>query len=208
MTKKETIAIMAMLKASYPRYYADMGAEDVETAINLWYTMLKEYDGKIVGQAVKSVIATSKYPPTVAEVLEKIKLITGKEEMTEMEAWSYISKAVSNSTYHALEEWEKLPEQLQKVVSPDLLRSWAVIEGDDVQTVIQSNFLRTFRAKEKRRKDIESLPSSAKDLMLECSKRFDMNAIEAKQPETGLTAPYFNQNISRHIIYRSEEETL
>ena len=195
MTKKETIAIMAMLKASYPRYYSDMGAEDIETAINLWYTMLKDYDGKIVGQAVKSVIATNKYPPTVAEVLEKIKLITGKEEMTEMEAWSYISKAVSNSTYHALEEWEKLPEQLQKAVSPDLLRSWAMIEGDDVQTIIQSNFLKTFRANEKHRKDIESLPSSAKELMLECSKRLDMNAIVDKRPESVLTASYSNTNL-------------
>lgn len=195
MTKKETIAIMAMLKASYPRYYGDMGAEDIETAINLWYTMLKDYDGKIVYQAVKAVIATNKYPPTVAEVLEKIKLITGKEEMTEMEAWSYISKAVSNSTYHALEEWEKLPEQLQKAVSPDLLRSWATIEGDDVQTIIQSHFLKTFRANEKRRKDIESLPSSAKELMLECSKRLDMNAIDNKRAENTLIAPYSNINL-------------
>lgn len=198
MTKKETIAIMAMLKASYPRYYGDMGAEDIETAINLWYTMLKDYDGKIVGQAVKSVIATNKYPPTVAEVLEKIKLITGKEDMTEMKAWSYISKAVSNSTYHALEEWEKLPEQLQKAVSPDLLRSWATIEGEDVQTIIQLHFLKTFRANEKRRKDIESLPSSAKELMLECSKRLDMNAIEDKQPKNTSQAVYSNQNISRY----------
>lgn len=204
MTKKETIAIMALLKASYPRYYSDMDAEDIENVINLWYTMLKDYDGKIVGQAVKSVIATNKYPPTVAEVLEKIKLITGKEEMTEMEAWSYISKAVSNSTYHALEEWEKLPEQLQKAVSPDLLRSWAMIEGDDVQTIIQSNFLKTFRANEKRRKDIESLPSSAKELMLECSKRLDMNAIEDKQPKNISQAVYSNQNISRYIIERPE----
>ena len=124
--------------------------------------------------------------------------------MTEMEAWSYISKAVSNSTYHALEEWEKLPEQLQKAVSPDLLRSWAMIEGDDVQTIIQSNFLKTFRANEKRRKDIESLPSSAKELMLECSKRLDMNAIEDKQPKNISQAVYSNQNISRYIIERPE----
>lgn len=165
MTKAEVAKIMTVLQVAYPRYYAGQSEEEKRQAISLWHMMLEEHSYELVQQAVKSVIATNKFPPTVAEVIEKISFLKSSGGMTELEAWGYVSKAIRASTYRAQEEWEKLPEELQKIVSPDLLRSWAMVEGDDVETVLQSNFLRTFRVAQERQKTYAAVPKEVKIFM-------------------------------------------
>ena len=158
----ETAMIMAVLKAAYPRYYATQTEEDSRQAAKLWSSMFEDYTYAEVAPAVKAVIATSKFPPTVADIIEKIRGFRG-EEMSELEAWSYISRAIRNSRYHAREEWEALPESLQRVVTPDLLKGWAMIEAEDVETVIQSHFNRTYRTAQARQREMDMLPSSVKN---------------------------------------------
>lgn len=161
MKTSETAMIMAVLKAAYPRYYATQTEEESRQATKLWSSMLEDYTYAEVAPAVKAVIATSKFPPTVADIIEKIRGFQG-EGMSELEAWGYISRAIRNSTYHSREEWEALPESLQRVVTPDLLKGWAMIESEDVETVIQSHFNRTYRTAKARQKEVDMLPSSVK----------------------------------------------
>lgn len=165
MTKAEVAKVMTVLQVVYPRYYAGQSEEEKRQAVSLWHMMLEEHPYELVQQAVKSVIATNKFPPTVAEVIEKIGLLKSSGGMTELEAWGYISKAIRASTYRAQEEWEKLPAELQRIVSPDLLRSWAMVEGDNVETVLQSNFLRTFRAAQERQRTYDAVPREVKIFM-------------------------------------------
>lgn len=165
MTKAEVSKIMTVLQVAYPRYYAGQSEEEKRQAVSLWHMMLEEYPYELVQQAVKSVIATNKFPPTVAEVIEKIGFLKSSGGMTELEAWGYVSKAIRASAYRAQEEWEKLPAELQRIVSPDLLRSWAMVEGDNVETVLQSNFLRTFRAAQERQKTYDAVPKEVKIFM-------------------------------------------
>jgi len=165
LTKTETAKIMAVLQGNYPRYYAGMDLETKRQAANLWADMLGEYPYELVMRATEAVIAANKFPPTVAEVIEKINAIKNGPGMTELEAWGYVSRAVRSSAYHAREEWEKLPEDLRRIVSPDLLRSWAMVEADNAETVLQSNFLRTFREAQARRKAYDALPGSVKAYM-------------------------------------------
>lgn len=163
MNKTETAKIMSVLSVTYPNFYAGFSVEKKEQALDIWHVVLEDYPYALVQQAVKAVITSSKFPPTPAEIIEQIKFIQKEPEMTEVEAWGYISKAIKNSTYRAAEEWEKLPEVLKKIVSPDLLRSWSTIKADDVETVIHSNFLRTFREVQARDKKYDLLPNSVKD---------------------------------------------
>ena len=163
MDKKQTIQMMGLIRASYTKYYAVASEQEIDDIVMLWFTMLKEHDFLLVGQAVKAVIATNKFPPTVAEVIEKINDLKFGESMSELQAWAYISKAIRNSTYHAQEEWEKLPEQLRTIVTPYLLKSWAGMDGEDAETVLQSNFMRIFRAKTERQKQYTALPQSVKE---------------------------------------------
>jgi hypothetical protein len=81
----ETTKIMAVIEVAYPRYYVNTSLEEKKRAAALWASMLADYSYEIVNGAVKALIATNKYPPTIADVTEKIQLLTQKKEMTELE---------------------------------------------------------------------------------------------------------------------------
>lgn len=72
MTKEETIKIMAILKAAYPTYYKDQTKEEAAMSVGVWQATLIEYDYKSVSAAIKEIIKTMKYPPSIAEIIDKI----------------------------------------------------------------------------------------------------------------------------------------
>jgi hypothetical protein len=112
------------------------------------------------------------FPPAIGQIKERIRLITQPEEMTEQEAWTFVSKALRNSIYGSEEEFAKLPPEVRAVVhDPGQLRQWARSPDDTVQTVIASNFMRSFRAKQKATKEYMALPTEVKRLMISAGYR-------------------------------------
>lgn len=179
MTREETKAILAVLKAAYPNFYKDMTKEDAKNTVDLWATMFADEKPQIVIEAVKSLICTLKYPPTIADVKEKIALITQPPAMTEIEAWDMVRRAISY--YHANEAFTNLPPILQKIVgSPNQLREWALMDVETVNSVIQSNFMRSFRAKVAQEKEQSMLPESTKRLIHQITSGMDVNALPEK----------------------------
>jgi len=176
MTREETKAILAVLKAGYPNFYKDMTKEDAKNTVDLWATMFADEKPQIVIEAVKSLICTLKYPPTIADVKEKIALITQPPAMTEMEAWQIVRKAISY--YNAEENFINLPPEIQKVVgSPNMLRQWAQMEAETVDSVIQSNFMRSYKARVAHEKEYAMLPASTRNLIRELAAKMNMKAI-------------------------------
>lgn len=170
MTKVETMSIMAVLKEAYPHYYRDKTREELSQTVNLWAEMFASDPAQIVTESVKALICTLKFPPTIADVKEKIRLITQPETMTEMEAWGKVLSAIQSSNYHAQDNFYRLPPVIQKIVgSPNQLREWAMMESDVTNSVIQSNFMRSYKARVAQEKEYEALPDSTKNLMLNLS---------------------------------------
>lgn len=177
MTRQEAIKIMTILKTAYPNFYKDYSKEELNAAIDLWATMFVDEHPKIVTEAVKALICTHKYPPTIADIKEKIATITRPQEMTEMEAWQKVKAAISY--YNAAENFDKLPPTLQKIVgSPNQLREWAVMDSGVVNSVIQSNFMRSYKAKSAQKKEYEMLPNSTKQLIEGLATKMEFKAIE------------------------------
>ncbi len=173
MTREETKAILAVLKAGYPNFYKDMTKEDAKNTVDLWATMFADDSARLVTEAVKSLICTLKYPPTIADVKEKIALITQPLAMTEMEAWDMVRRAISY--YHANEAFTNLPPMLQKIVgSPNRLREWAMMDSETVDSVIQSNFMRSYKAKVAQEKEYAMLPSSTKQLIAGLAQKYSL----------------------------------
>lgn len=171
MTKQETMKILSIFKVTYPNFYKN--TDDVEVAVNIWAMMLEDDNYKLVLEAVKSLMCTLKYPPTIADVKEKINLITAPTEMTELEAWGKVRKAIGY--YNCQERFDNLEPTLQKLVgNPNQLREWSLLEQEQVNTVIQSNFMRSYKARVSQDKQLKMLPNSTKDFMLEFSEKFKM----------------------------------
>lgn len=167
MDRTETLAIMSVLKAAYPSYYRDMRRTEAESVVSLWQELFSGDDYAVVAAAVKGLIATKQdsFPPPIGAVKAKVRQITTPNEMTEQEAWTYIAKALRNSSYHAEEEFAALPPILQDVVHvPQQLREWARMDEATVQSVVASNLQRSFRAKAQSRRDFEALPKDVQAL--------------------------------------------
>ena len=75
MTKKEAVQILAILKAAYPASYNGMTKEEASGTVSVWAMQFADMPVDIVMMAIHKAIATNKFPPTVAEVREKIKAV-------------------------------------------------------------------------------------------------------------------------------------
>lgn len=75
MTKKEALQILAILKAAYPSSYNNMTKEEASGTVAIWSMQFADMPVDIVMMAIHKLISTSKFPPSVAEVKDKIKSI-------------------------------------------------------------------------------------------------------------------------------------
>lgn len=73
MTKDESIKILAVLKTAYPNGYKSTNEEEIIGIINLWCSQFSDIPYWLVSMAVNNCISSSKYPPSIFEVKEKIK---------------------------------------------------------------------------------------------------------------------------------------
>lgn len=173
MTRDETINILMMIQAAYPSFKVP----DKTIAVNTWYTLLSEYKYNQVGASLKRYIQTNKngFAPSIGQIIDGISEIFSEDEenISEMEAWMLVQKAIRNSTYHADEEFDKLPRIIQKAVShPRQLQEWAMMENVDGRAwnVMQSNFMRTYRAEVEKEKEMRKLSPDLLELMSQNSK--------------------------------------
>lgn len=164
MTREETKSILAVLKAGYPNFYKDLNKSDAEMIVNLWATMFASEPAQIVSEAVKALMCSLKWPPTIADVKEKIELLTQPPQLTEQEAWNIVKKAMNTSDF--VESFNKLPPLIQKLIgSPSNLKQMAFSESD--VNVMASNFMRSYKAKSAHEREYTRLPESSKHLMAE-----------------------------------------
>ena len=160
MTKAEFSILAKAMKAVYsdPKFIADTDA------MMVWYELLKDIQYELCQAAIHKYMSTNKFPPTIADIRQLATEISTPEVLNEMEAWSLVYKAICNSAYHAKEEFDKLPKECQKAVgNPAILREWAGLEVSEVNTVIQSNFMRSYKVESKRSQEFKQLPQSTRE---------------------------------------------
>jgi hypothetical protein len=179
MFRDEIKTILSVLKAGYPNFYKDLKKDDSDQIINLWAAMFSDDSAEVVTEAVKSLMCTLKFPPTIADVKEKIALLTQPKFSTELEAWNKVFAAIKDSNYHSKERFDELPVNIQKIIgSHNQLREWAMMESDVVNSVIQSNFMRSFKANTATEKEFAMLPESAKQLQKNFSESIEKKLLK------------------------------
>ncbi len=164
MTREQVGKLLMTIQAYYPNY----NPPDKEITLNAWYIMLAEYPEELVLQALRACIATntSGFAPDVGQIMSKIQTISQPQELDGMTAWGLVSKALRNGTYGAVEEFNKLPPLVRRAVGmPDNLKNWATSDYQTIETVIQSNFLRTYETVVKRANEINRMPDNIKSLI-------------------------------------------
>lgn len=164
MTREETVKIIRIMSDCYPNYKPNNLSETVD----VWQMMLDEYSYNQVSIALKAYVTsdTSGFAPSVGEIVAKMQLVSQPQELDGMAAWGLVSKALRNGTYGAVEEFNKLPPLVRQAVGmPDNLKNWATSDYQTIETVIQSNFLRTYETIVKRANEINRMPDNIKSLI-------------------------------------------
>lgn len=179
MTREQVGKLLMTIQAYYPNY----NPPDKEITLNAWYIMLAEYPEELVLQALRACIATntSGFAPDVGQIMSKIQTISQPQELDGMTAWGLVSKALRNGTYGAVEEFNKLPPLVRQAVGmPDNLKNWAASDYQTIETVIQSNFLRTYETVVKRANEINRMPDNIKSLIEKTNANSHKAQIEQK----------------------------
>lgn len=169
MDRTQTIKILAVLKSAYPHAFQNMTKTDGEAMLNLWMSMFTEESYEEVNAAIGALIATRTvgFSPTIGEVKEQLRKLHHHSDIDENAAWVLVSRACRNSSYHSVEEFNKLPPEVQRTVgSPEQLKQWAGMDADVVESVVASNFKKAFRVQAERAAEISKLPPQIRQQML------------------------------------------
>lgn len=169
MTRQEFGSLIAVIRSAY----RDNDFLSDNKSAEVWYGILKDLDFATAKVAVTKLITTHKWLPTIAEILDQVRLLneTVTDSNVDTELWSLIVKASKNSTYGAVEEFQKLPEECQRFLgSPTVLKDFGQIDQGTLQTVVKGHFLKTIPAIRKHTEYKEGLPMEVR-LAIEDSKQ-------------------------------------
>lgn len=169
MERNEILKTLAVIKVAYPNSFNKMTSQDFETLANLWGVQFKGYDYNLVMAAVNTIISNdqNQFMPCIARIKEVCNQLMNPNQMSEEEAWQYIENATRNGIYHAVEEFNNLPIECQQIVgSPDRLRDWAMMDTSTVQSVVHSNFLKTFKTQKENTRLQNSIPIAYKEKLM------------------------------------------
>lgn len=163
MTREDVKKILLIITNSFPNFKPT----DMKVTIDIWFDMLQEYPAESGLMALKTYIATdtSGFAPSIGQLISKMNVVDELNELNEMEAWTLVRNALSDSIYHAQERFNELPDTVKKAVgSADILRAWGTDE-DYNENVAQSQFMRCYRNVLERKKEIAKLPTSVRTLI-------------------------------------------
>ena len=165
--------ILAILRVAYPNFQKAMRAEDYRDTVILWCDMFKDDSFKLVSAAVKTFIAsdTKGFAPHIGAIKAAITKLTTPDALTEAEAWNIVRSKMSCYATHS--DFLELPSVIQRAVgSASQLCQWAMVDFESLP-VIQSNFMRSYRAaleaeqqRAKIPKDVLALMERRKQAML------------------------------------------
>lgn len=170
MNKTEAAKIIAILQVNYPENFRGKSDDVIKATVDLWARAFADEPYTMVSAAVMThmVSDTNRFMPPVGVIKAKIAEMLRPDEMTEQEAWGLVANALRNCTYGAEEEYAKLPPAVQRAVGgASQLRDWAMMDTETVQSVVASNFQRSYRVTSQRERDWEKLPSGLRTYVQE-----------------------------------------
>lgn len=174
MNREQVIQTLAILKAAYPHSFQKLTKMEAEAMIALWERQFESEDARAVSVAIDNLIAsrTVGYSPTIGEVKEQIQKLRNSEQMNEAQAWFLVEKACQRGLYNSREEFEKLPPDIQAAVGgPEQLRAWAMMDAETVNSVVASNFRKTYRTVQQRENEKAMMPPTVQNFLSEVAEK-------------------------------------
>ena len=92
MTKSETVQLFAIIKSLFPR--DDSFKNATKDMVDAWAEMLGDIPFDHAKAAVKAAVATSPFPPSIAEIRDYATRLTAPKRLSADEAWGIASECI------------------------------------------------------------------------------------------------------------------
>lgn len=168
MTERETAKIMSIMQTVYPDSFHGLTKEALSMTVKIWAKVFEDDPASAVQAAVMAHISatTDRFMPPPGAIKQRLVEIKTGGNLTAGEAWQLVYAAAQRGIHHAQEEFDKLPPIVQRLVgSPNQLREWAMMDAETVQSVIASNFQRSYAVRAEKEREYMALPSGVKDTL-------------------------------------------
>lgn len=179
--------IMTLLQSEYQNSFVNMDKRTMQLKMNLWEKEFAADDINLVYAAVRLYMEKpERFAPNIGQIRENMNTLlkADTQELSDQSAWALVSKACANGLYHYREEFEKLPPEVQRAVGgPEQLKAWARMDAETVESVVASNFKKTYRATQERAKQVEALAPGIKDMLSGITAGMSIEAHAARQIE-------------------------
>ena len=123
MNNQEAAKLLSLIKLSYPTAYRDIDKTTANATVNMWAMSFPDVPYPIMEQAFNHFRMVSKFPPTVAEMVEELKQIHNMA--TE---YALISSSVDNE--EAVRHYKAIMDCTAKYKNVDSF--WGRLGGIDI----------------------------------------------------------------------------
>lgn len=179
MTREETQKLLLAINSLYPNFKP----EDATLAVDSWHWALEEYPASAVKGALQIYVKTNNtgFAPSVSQIIGCMYAPKENDQLSEGEAWCLVKKAIQDGNYHAEERFNELPEVIQRAVGgPGMIRQWAMTDSDEVNTVVMSNFQRSYKAILSKQTFSDKVPDNVARLVSDVADKVSGNRLEMK----------------------------
>ena len=159
MTKREVAQLLALMTTAWPRFKAENEEEHLQR-VDVWFEMFRDDDPSVVTAALKRLMITSPYPPSIHDLRKQICEVQHPDTVDAATAWGLVADAVRwYGWYDANDGMASLPERVRKVVHA---MGWREIcEGQP--EINRAQFMRMYDTVSRREQELQMLPASLKE---------------------------------------------
>lgn len=135
--------------------------------INVWQKLFADDDYSTVEAATMAAMKnlTGGFPPSPGDIANTIKQARAADPdgLSAEDAWALVLKATSNGIHGAIEEYNRLPKEVQAcLATPMVIKTLAVSENPTDISVEKSRFVKVYEARRKQQMDVDILPGSTR----------------------------------------------
>ena len=210
MTVNESKNILRIITATYPNAYKD-SPQRLKDAITVWAVIFKDVPYEAVENALYTYIDSDNgFPPAPGQIKSILYRVQNQDELSEGDAWNLVQRALSNGLYGAQEEFDRLPEDVQKAVgSPQWIHAVASDE-DANMSVESSNFYRRYRKVLADKREVAAMPPRLREWVKELADKKGVSEVAQLEDKRAASAFEYEERRQKTIeaFLNPQEETI
>jgi hypothetical protein len=149
MEKKEVVKIFSIFSVCYPKFI-ESGKE--ELMLEVWHSLLKNYPYELVKHAAETHIKSSRFAPTIHDIIQHITEYENIGKLDAMTAWGKVLKAIRDYGYYReTEALHSMPPDVAGVVKA---MGWQTLCQSENEIADRAHFIKAYDTMQKREEQI------------------------------------------------------